>query len=82
MTRPTTNPTDSFKPFTVRGRVEMAAREGCVELASDRGRYVLLGEAVAGLAAGDEVIVQGIAAPQLHTLCEGSPLRVTEVRRP
>jgi hypothetical protein len=40
------------------------------------------GEAVAGLAAGDEVIVRGIAAPQLHTLCEGSPLRVTEVRRP
>jgi hypothetical protein len=43
---------------------------------------VLLGEAVAGLTAGDEVVVTGFAAPQLHTLCEGSPLRVTEVRRP
>ena len=66
----------------MRGRVESPARAGCVELASDRGRYALLGELVAGLAAGDEVIVTGFAAPQVHTLCEGSPLRVTEVRRP
>lgn len=81
MARVDTEPTDRFKPFIVRGLVERPS-EGCVELTTDRGRYVLLGDAVAGIAAGDEVVVRGFAAPQLRTPCYGSPLRVTEVRRP
>lgn len=78
---PPKQPTDSFQPFTTRGRVVAPFEEGCIELVTDAGRYVLIGDAAAGLVAGDEVEVSAIAAPQLRTPCQGDPIRVSEVRR-
>ena len=77
--QPPKQPTDAFQAFTTRGRVEAGAVAGCVELVTEGGRYVLLGQLAADLVPGDEVEVRAIAAPQIRTVCNGSPIQVTEV---
>ena len=78
---PPKSPTDTFEPFTTRGRVIAGSEPGCLELVTDSGRYVLVGELVTGLAVGDEVEVDARAAPNAVTTCQGdSVITVTAVR--
>jgi len=84
LTRPTappTYPSDLLKPITVQGRIEMAAGGDCIELVTAQNvRYVLEGEAVAGVKPGDTVEVRALPAPQRESPCGGRVLLVRELR--
>jgi hypothetical protein len=80
---PPKSPTDTFHAVTIRGRVEVGVEAGCVELVTAGGRYVLLGDLVGDLAAGEEIEVDARAAPNAVTTCQGdSAITVTAVRHP
>lgn len=53
---------------------------GCIVLQTDRGDYLLLGEATRDLPIGATVTVRGQERTDLSTICQqGTPFEVTEV---
>ena len=74
------SPSDQFTLRKVRGTVVQGNEPGCVELVTPSARWALIGAAAKELAAGDEVEIVGLPAPELATSCDGAPLKVRHVR--
>lgn len=81
-TAPTSTTPAPSRPVTVlRGTVRAGVEAGCLVLATDRGRFLLLGGDEAVLRAGAEVVVEGTARPNQATTCqEGTPFSVSAAR--
>ena len=77
---PTKVPTASGRPVTVEGIIEEGVEPGCRVLNAGDVRYLLLGGKDAPT--GVPVRVEGVLAPGVLSTCQqGTPLRVTDVRR-
>ncbi|TQM79260.1 hypothetical protein FHX81_1563 [Saccharothrix saharensis] len=81
---PSTAPTTPApsRPVTVlRGTVQAGVEAGCLVLATDRGRFLLLGGDPTVLREGAEVVVEGATRPGQATTCqEGTPFSVSAAR--
>ena len=75
---PPKQPTDVFKPVTVRGVVRVSG--SCRELVTDTVTWTLVGQTAATLADGTTIELTGLPNPRLETGCTGSPLQVQSVR--
>jgi hypothetical protein len=79
---PTPTTAAPSRPVTVlRGTVQAGVEAGCLVLATDQGRFLLLGGDGTVLRAGAEVVVEGTARPGQATTCqEGTPFSVSAAR--
>jgi hypothetical protein len=80
MTPPST-PSDRLGLVKATGVLERGRSEGCVELSTRGGRYVLLGVSFGDWVPGDTVKVTGRLAPNALSMCDGAVLRVTKITR-
>jgi hypothetical protein len=74
--------TGAPRELTITGELVSGVEAGCLLLATDTGEYLLFGEPVQQLQAGETVTLQGRVRTDMMSTCQqGTPFEVTEVLR-